>query len=384
MTPHEWKEVSVGEVLQRSSENVVIEPDRIYQEVTIRLWGRGVVPRGTVSGATLAGSRRFRVQSGQFIMSRIDARHGAFGIVPDTLDGAVASNDFPSFNVDSQRLRSGFLGWLCRSERFVALCDAASEGTTNRVRLKEARFLNMRLRIPSLEEQDRILAKIEAVRQRIDGALASRTEIEIEAAALLSGAFDSLVDGADRRPMSSVAPLVRRRVEPVIGGEYPELGVRSFGKGTFHKPALDYFSIGTKKLYAIEPGDLVFSNVFAWEGAIAVAKPKDVGRFGSHRFITCVPRDRVATADFLCFYFLTEEGLEQIGRASPGGAGRNRTLGLKKLEAIEVPVPTYESQLWFTRLHGKVREMLETQTEVDTEFAAFVPSVLDRALHGQF
>lgn len=73
------------------------------------------------------------------------------------------------------------------------------------------------------------------------------------------------------------------------------------------------------KLYRIEPGDLVFNNVFAWEGAIAVAQPEDAGRFGSHRFITCVPRTGTATADFLCFYFLTPEGLEQIGEASPGG-----------------------------------------------------------------
>jgi hypothetical protein len=69
----------------------------------------------------------------------------------------------------------------------------------------------------------------------------------------------------------------RDSVHPKKDREYPELGIRSFGKGTFHKP-LDYLSVGTKRLFRIEPGDLVFSNVFAWEGAIAVAQKDDEGR----------------------------------------------------------------------------------------------------------
>jgi type I restriction enzyme S subunit len=68
--------------------------------------------------------------------------------------------------------------------------------------------------------------------------------------------------------------------------------------------------IGSKKIFKIEPGDLLFQIVFAWEGAIAIAKPEDKGRVGSHRFLTCVPIEGVISADFLCFHFLTEKGLE--------------------------------------------------------------------------
>lgn len=80
------------------------------------------------------------------------------------------------------------------------------------------------------------------------------------------------------RPMAEVAPLVRREESIDLNGSYPELGIRSFGKGTFHKPPLSGSDVGTKRLYRIEPGDLLFSNVFAWEGAIAIALPKDAGR----------------------------------------------------------------------------------------------------------
>ena len=52
----------------------------------------------------------------------------------------------------------------------------------------------------------------------------------------------------------------------------------------------------TKRVFRIEPGDLVISNVFAWEGAIAVASDDEAGTIGSHRFMTFVPADgRVST-----------------------------------------------------------------------------------------
>jgi restriction endonuclease S subunit len=200
---------------------------------------------------------------------------------------------------------------------------------------------------------------------------------------LLMSAFHEIIEGAPRHPMNDVAPLVRRQAKIDPAADYPELGVRCFGKGTFQKPSLSGLDVGTKKLYAIEPGDLVFSNVFAWEGAIAVAKDEDKGRFGSHRFITCVPNPGVATAVFLNFYFQTSEGIEQIRDASPGGAGRNRTLGLKKLEKIKVPVPRYELQIWFDQLYEKVETAKRTMTQAVEERNAILPSVLNQVFSGE-
>lgn len=383
MSTNGWPLTPLGEVLSRNEETIAIEPTTKYQQVTIRLWGKGVVARGETTGLEIAGSNRFVVRKDQFILSRIDARNGAFGLVPDDLDGAIATNDFPSFLINGSRLCPAYLNWLSRTQWFVSQCRAASEGSTNRVRLKEARFLRIKIPLPSRQQQDRIVAKIDAVATRLEEAAHITREMTHEAAAMLRSAFARLTKAVPRWTMSEVAPLVRRPIEVRMGEEYGELGIRSFGKGTFHKPALDFLAVGSKRLYRIEPGDLLFNNVFAWEGAIAVAQPEDAGRFGSHRFITCVPKPGVATADFLCFYFLTPEGLEKIGKASPGGAGRNRTLGLEKLAGIEVPVPAYEHQLWFDRLQQKVKEMLAAQQEEVVELDAMLPSILDRAFKGE-
>jgi type I restriction enzyme S subunit len=177
--------------------------------------------------------------------------------------------------------------------------------------------------------------------------------------------------------MADVAPLVRREIEVDLEGSYPELGIRSFDKGTFHKPPLDGADVGSKRLFRIEPGDLVFSNVFAWEGAIAVAKPEDIGRFGSHRFITCLADAKKVSPEFLRYYFLTSEGLEKIGEASPGGAGRNRTLGLEKLMAIHVPIPKLAKQQAFDELQAKVAAIKAKHTETRRELKALLPSMLE-------
>ncbi len=184
-------------------------------------------------------------------------------------------------------------------------------------------------------------------------------------------------------PMHEIAPLFRRPVEIDPLAEYPELGIRSFGKGTFHKPGLSGLEVGTKRLYRIEPRDLLFNNVFAWEGAVAVAKADDVGRFGSHRFITCAPKSGIATANFLSFFFLTPEGLEKLGEASPGGAGRNRTLGLEALAKIKVPIPRIENQLWFDNLVARLESLKRLQADSAVELDALLPSILDKAFKGE-
>jgi type I restriction enzyme S subunit len=114
-----------------------------------------------------------------------------------------------------------------------------------------------------------------------------------------------------------------------------------------------------------------------------VAQSQDHDRVGSHRFLACVPKPNVATATFLCFHFLTERGLEQLGEASPGGAGRNRTLGLASLENIMVPVPELKRQLWFDSIKTKLDTLASVKSQSEAELGALFPSLLDKAFRGE-
>jgi type I restriction enzyme, S subunit len=375
--------VPLNQVLRRFQEPLEIDPTATYKQITVRLHHQGVILRGIQQGAGIGSSRQFKAREGQLILSRIDARNGAIGLVPAGLDGAIVTNDFWLFEIDEDHIVPTFLDYYVGTSAFIDLCRQASEGTTNRVRLQPDAFIQLPVPIPPLSEQRQIVERVEAVAEKVAELRGLRRGAAAHSQSLLHAVFHRLTAHVKWIPMSDVAPLVRRpvRVEPLK--EYAELGIRSFGKGTFHKMPVQGHELGSKRVFHIYPGDLVFSNVFAWEGAVAVATPEDAGRIGSHRFITCVPNEGLTTAKFLRFHFLTQRGLKQLGDASPGGAGRNRTLGLSALEQIDVPAPGIDAQQWFDKLQDRFEQVNQVRAETELELEALLPSILDRALRGE-
>lgn len=373
----------VGDFLSRSNDWIEPKPDERYKQITARLWGKGLTLRGETLGSEIAAPRQIRAQAGQFLLSRIDARHGAYGIVPEELDGALVSNDFPCFDIDAAAVLPGYFLWYSRTAAFIDLCRRSSEGSTNRARLKEAAFLDMRADVPPIAEQRRIVERLDRVAKLVETRNQAVADAAADMQALLAKAFARCIEGAPRRPMAEVAPLVRRPVEIDPDGEYPELGVRSFGRGTFHKPVLAGADLSWQKLFRIEENDLIFSNIKAWEGAFAIADENDHGRVGSHRYLTCVPTPGEATPGYLWFYLQSPEGLAAIQAASPGSADRNRTLGLKKLAAIEVPVPSLENQQWFDRLQAKARRIQAIRVASARDAEALIPALLHEVFNGK-
>ncbi|MNM17334.1 putative type-1 restriction enzyme specificity protein [compost metagenome] len=184
--------------------------------------------------------------------------------------------------------------------------------------------------------------------------------------------------------LGNVAPIVRRPVEIKADAFYPELGLRSFGKGTFHKPALSGAEVGKKRLFKIQPGDLLFSNVFAWEGSVAVARTEDEGRFGSHRYITCKVDNRLANTSFIFRYITTPDGIELLRLASPGGAGRNRTLGLSALAAISIPLPPLNEQNKITEILDGVDAKLCMLISKQTHYQSLKRGLMQKLLTGEW
>ena len=376
-----WRVVALGEVVRHRKEFVTIQPDETYSRCRVQTSARGIVLRDRVPGDAIKTKKQQVCRAGEFLVAEIDAKLGGYGIVPDELDGAIVSSHYFLFEVEERHLLRRFLHWYCQTSNFLEQVNA--RGSTNYAAIRPGNVLTYTIPLPSLVEQHRIVTNLDKV-----GALAAERSKVIEAAerdakAMLSNAFRQIIDGAPYRPMAEVAPLVRRPVEIEPEQNYPELGVRSFGRGTFHKPVLDGMAVGSKKLFRIRADDLLFNIVFAWEGAVAIAQPKDDGRVGSHRFLTCVPDSNTVTADCLRFYLLTPEGLSKLGDASPGGAGRNRTLGLKKLDAITAPVPSLGRQRWFDRLQRQVHQVEALRESGRQDVAALLPAMLYRMFNDE-
>lgn len=369
-----WKSVLLGDVISHRSEFIEINPGEIYSRCRVQTSARGIILRDRVEGSSIKTKRQQICRAGEFLVAEIDAKMGGYGIVPPDLNGAIVSSHYFLYEIDEEKLSGPFLNWFSKTPLFFE--QVCAQGSTNYAAIRPDAVLRYSIPLPSLDEQMAIAQRLDDVEAQVQNRLTTLQAIGHDTSAMLQNTFNKIVEGADYRPLGAVAPLVRRPVDVELDGEYPELGVRSFGKGPFHKPVLSGADVGNKRLFEIHRGDLLFNIVFAWEGAIAVPGADDHGRVGSHRFLTCVPIPEVATAEFLRYYLLSPEGLKKVGKASPGGAGRNRTLGIKKAEQIMVPVPDIKRQRHFDDLCAYVEEIGAIRSATTKAANALLPAML--------
>lgn len=375
--------LSLAEVAPLVRRVMAPEPDANYTELGVRSFNKGTFHRRTVNGAEFTWQELYLVRKNDLVFSNIMAWEGAVALAGSDDDGCVGNHRMLTCECDEARVNPAFLAHYFKTPEGMTKLVGASTGTVARNRTLTATALGrMTVPVPPLVVQDRVVLHLELLKSKTAEIEMHLDAVERDAEHLLALCFRDAIAHATLRPMSEVAPLIRREQSVELTSSYPELGIRSFGKGTFHKPALSGSEVGTKRIYRIEPGDFLFSNVFAWEGAIAIAQPTDAGRFGSHRFITCKADVTITTADFLRYYFLTEPGMLKIGEASPGGAGRNRTLGLEKLMALEVPVPSVAAQNEFNQLQGQITALKAKHSAIREANGALVPATLERVFAG--
>lgn len=151
---------------------------------------------------------------------------------------------------------------------------------------------------------------------------------------------------------------------------YREIGVRSHGKGVFHKEPVEGRALGNKRVFSVHRYAFVVNIVFGWEQAVALTSEQESGFIASHRFPMFIPCEEKVDLKFLLLFFLRKRGKHLLGLASPGGAGRNKTLGQKEFSNLNIVLPKIEEQQKIAAFLGSVdaklnklrrkRELLET------------------------
>jgi type I restriction enzyme S subunit len=166
----------------------------------------------------------------------------------------------------------------------------------------------------------------------------------------------------------ALSPIVREKKKPVDA--YTGLGMRSHGKGTFLKNLVNPEKNAMEYLYEVQHDDLIVSITFAWEGAIAIAKPTDTGALVSHRFPTYVFKRDTAIPDFFRYIILDKQFVYNLGVISPGGAGRNRVLNKNDFLKLGVFLPEVTEQKKIAECLNSLDDLIAAQGQKLDAFKA--------------
>ena len=170
--------------------------------------------------------------------------------------------------------------------------------------------------------------------------------------------FPEFDENWNKQRLDNFLERVSNPVDVIADQQYTQIGIRSHGKGIFHKEAITGEELGNKRVFWIEPNALIVNIVFAWERAIAVTSDAEKGMIASHRFPMYLPKNNLSNVDFLRYFFLTDKGQTYLELASPGGAGRNKTLGQSNFAELKIDLPILEEQTKITTFLSAVDEKI--------------------------
>lgn len=160
-----YKKVKIGNVVSLNKDIICVEPNIEYTRLTVKLFNKGIQERDTVIGALIGTKRQTRVKGGQFIISKIDGKSAAFGIVDSSLEGAIVTPDFLVYDIDTTQILPEYLELVLTNDAILNQFSNSSSGTTGRRRLSQKVFENTLIALPSIDEQRNLLAKILEIRE---------------------------------------------------------------------------------------------------------------------------------------------------------------------------------------------------------------------------
>lgn len=167
----------IKDILTRNKTPIIIQNNVEYTRITIKLKGQGAFIRDKVLGSKIGTKKQYTVKKGQFIISKIDARNGAFGFITEELDGAIITSSFWTFDVDTNKVNVSFLKNLFSSKTFMNFCQNKSQGTTNRQNLNESKFLDTQIPLPTLQEQNKYIKQLDYFNKNIINLKNQKNEI---------------------------------------------------------------------------------------------------------------------------------------------------------------------------------------------------------------
>jgi len=159
----EWKLTTISSFLRES--RITGSSGDVAKKLTVKLYGNGVVAKDEKRAGS-GSTKYYRRKAGQFIYSKLDFLNGAFGLIPNCLDGYESTLDLPAFDFINRISVEWFIYFVSREEFYTANLGLANGGRKAR-RVNPKDFLAIKIPIPRLEEQQKVAAVISLADQEI-------------------------------------------------------------------------------------------------------------------------------------------------------------------------------------------------------------------------
>ena len=159
LAPSSWREIKLSEILTES--RIPIEDDKPSRRISVKLHLQGVHKRDERATDTIGSTTHFKRLKGQFIYGKQNFHNGAFGIIPNHLNGYGSSQDIPAFDVAAGYSINWLFQYFSRYEYYKSLERIASGTGSKRIQPKA--LFEESVLVPPLSEQQKIATILSAV-----------------------------------------------------------------------------------------------------------------------------------------------------------------------------------------------------------------------------
>jgi type I restriction enzyme, S subunit len=165
-----WKKVRMGDVLERVFRPIDWHADLPLNLVSLRRRCGGLFRRPDVKGSEYKTQDLHEIRAGDFLISKRQVVHGAWGYVTPEFEGGHVSKEYAILdNRAPNKLHMPFFAWLAQTRRLIRLARVSSTGVhIEKLIFDPVVFLRESIRIPAdLAEQQRIATILDTADQEL-------------------------------------------------------------------------------------------------------------------------------------------------------------------------------------------------------------------------
>lgn len=146
----------MGDLLNEVKRPVKIEDHKEYQLVTVKRRNGGVVSRGNFKGKNILVKNYFVLKKNDYLISKRQVVHGANGIVPENMDGAVVSNEY-LVSVGNESIKTDYLTIISQLPQMYKLFFLSSYGIDiEKLVFNVEDWKKRTMLVPNIDEQVKI------------------------------------------------------------------------------------------------------------------------------------------------------------------------------------------------------------------------------------